>query len=146
MGDPGLRMDQPWESPATSPFLKRGLDPTPPSWLFVCPVSQSCGICRRWQMLQKSTLAIWKLQTCYLEISLRLNLKRKVTRTPKLNYSFLQSGVHILEITWKLHRSKIPRLGWTAGNHCQLSVSKEPNASFKPVKIMGFFYRGHMRD
>lgn len=80
-------------------------------------------------MLHKSRFSIWKPQLG----SLRLNLKREVTRTPKFNYSSLQSGVHALKLG-KLNSSKIPRQGWTAGNHCQLSVSREPNASLQPVK------------
>lgn len=53
----------------------------PPSWLFVCPLIQSCAICRRWQMLHESRLAIWKHQVG----SLRPQLKGELTRTPTLN-------------------------------------------------------------
>lgn len=90
-------------------------------------------------MLHKSRLAIWKPQLGYL----RLNLKREVTRTPKFNYFSLQSGVHSGNHLGSLMDPK--HQGWTAGNPCQPSVSREPNAPLKPVQMMSFLQRTGVR-
>lgn len=138
MEEPRLWMDQPWEPPATPPFLKGGLDPAPPSWLFVHPVIQSCGICRRWKMLHKSRLAIWKPQLG----SLRLNLKREVTKPPKFNYSPFQSGVHALETTQEASWIQNTK---TAGDHWQLSVSMSQMLDLNQCKLWFFLQRTDVR-
>lgn len=66
----------------------------PPPWFFICPLIQSCVICRRWQMLHKSKLAIRKHKVG----SLRPKLKGELTRTPTPNYISLFSLAFTL---WK---------------------------------------------
>lgn len=79
----------------------------PPSWLFVCPLIQSCVICRRWQMVHESKRAIWKHQVGSLRPKLR-----ELTRTPTLNYMYLFSLAFTLGKPLEKHNGlKTLRLG-----------------------------------
>lgn len=79
----------------------------PPSRLFVCPLIQSCVICRMAGAPQE--------QTCYLKTSgwlFEAKAERRANKDPNTEqYSSFQSGVPTLETTQKLNGLQTPRLG-----------------------------------